>query len=282
MAVWIATDSTADLPEKLVSQYKILVTPLNVHFGEETLKDGMDIWSDEFYHRLKNDPFSPSTSQPAPGEFIRVYREVARPGDTIISIHISARLSGTIDSARIAAELLAPDYQVITVDSRSTTMGLGLITLAAARLAQTGAGVAAILAAIEAYCQAITVNFTVTDLEYLHRNGRIGKAGCYLGSLLNIKPLLTLRDGMIMPLEKIRGNFSKVVERMMADFEARLGKQPLITSVVSGNAPENAALLAQVAAARLNIIEAYPVVAGPIIGTHTGPSLVGMVAAPLL
>ncbi|HYH02157.1 MAG TPA: DegV family protein, partial [Bacillota bacterium] len=120
----------------------------------------------------------------------------------------------------------------------------------------------------------------VTSLEYLHRTGRIGKASVYLGSLLNIKPLLTLNDGVIVPLEKIRGNFQKVADRMIDDLETRFGNQPLLVSIVQGETDEIAAVLEKTAKARLHIVESIPTVAGPIIGAHTGPSLAGIVAIP--
>jgi DegV family protein with EDD domain len=281
MPIRIVTDSTADLPARLVNEYRIGVAPLNIHFGEEVLKDGVDIWSEEFYNRIKNDPLLPNTSQPSPGEFIEVYKECARPGETIISIHISSEMSGTIGAAKIAAEMLEEEYRIITVDSRSVTMGLGLIVLQAARMAKEGAVLENILAEIRRNVERIRINFTVGSLGYLQRNGRIGKAGAFLGSLLSIKPLLMVKDGVITPLEKVRGNFQKVAEQMIDDLVFRFGDQPLAVSIVHAESPENAGTLRMFAEERLQVAEAFTAVAGPIVGTHTGPSLVGIVALPL-
>lgn len=279
MAIRIVTDSTADLPPKYVREYGIGVVPLNVHFGDEVFKDGVDIWSDEFYHRLKNEPILPSTSQPSPGEFLKVYQKIAAPGDTIISIHLSSEFSGTIGSAKIAADM-AEGFAVIPVDSRSATMGLGWMVLQAARLAGTGASVSRIMETLEEIRQKMVVHFTVTSLEYLHRTGRIGKAGVYLGSLLNIKPLLTLNDGMIVPFEKIRGNIQKIADRMIDDLKSRFGDHPLLISIVQGESDEIATVLEKTAKQRLHIKELIPAVAGPIIGAHTGPSVSGIVTIP--
>jgi DegV family protein with EDD domain len=281
MPIRIVTDSTADLPGRLVDEYRIGVAPLNIHFGEEVLKDGVDIWSEEFYHRLKNDPLLPNTSQPSPGEFIEVYRKCARPGETIISIHISSAMSGTIGAAKVAAEMLEEEYRIITVDSRSATMGLGLIVLQAARMAKAGAALESILAEIRRNIECIRINFTVGSLEHLHRTGRIGKAGAFLGSLLSIKPLLMVKDGVIAPLEKIRGNFQKVAEQMIDDLVSRFDDQPLIISIVHGESHENAGILRKAAEERLQVTESFTAVAGPIVGTHTGPSLIGIVALPV-
>jgi DegV family protein with EDD domain len=281
MPIRIVTDSTADLPMQLVAEYQIGIAPLNVHFGEEVLKDGVDIWSEEFYHRLKSEPLSPNTSQPSPGEFINLYRKIAQPGDTIISIHISTAMSGTAGSAKIAAEMLGEEYRIITVDSRSATMGLGLIVLQAARMAKTGVAVEEILAEINRNIEFIQVNFTIGSLEHLQRTGRIGKANAFLGSLLSIKPLLMVKDGVITPIEKIRGNFQKVAERMIDDLVSRFGVQPLMVSVVYAESHENVGILRKIAEERLNVVESFTVVAGPIVGTHTGPSLIGIVALPV-
>jgi DegV family protein with EDD domain len=281
MPIRIVTDSTADLPARLAREYRIGVAPLNIHFGEEVLKDGVDIWSEEFYHRLKNDPLLPNTSQPSPGEFIEVYKKCARPGETIISLHISSEMSGTVGAARVAAEMLGAEYRIIIVDSRSVTMGLGLIVLQAARMAEKGAPLESILAEIRRNVESIRINFTVGSLEYLHRTGRIGKAGAFLGSLLSVKPLLMVKDGAIAPLEKIRGNFGKVAEQMIDDLVTRFGDQALIISIVHGESHENAVILRKMAEERLRVAESFTAVAGPIVGTHTGPSLIGIIALPV-
>lgn len=281
MAIRIVTDSTADLPGKYTNLYRIGVVPLNVHFGEEVFKDGVDIWSDEFYLRINNEPLLPNTSQPAPGEFIEVYRGLARPGDTVISLHLSAELSGTIGSAKVAAGMVEEEgLRVIVVDSRSAAMGLGWMAIEAARMAQTGASEAQILEQIDVMRSDCAVHFTVTNLEYLHRTGRIGKAGVLMGSLLNIKPLLTIREGAIVPLEKVRGNYQKVAERVVDDLVERFGERPLLLSVIQGENDDIASVLAQEVEARLNIAESIPVVAGPIIGTHTGPNVAGIAVLP--
>lgn len=281
MAVRIVTDSTADIPVKLVKELGIGIVPLNVHFGEEVYKDGIEIWSDEFYHRLKNEPVLPNTSQPSPGEFLKVYQEIAKPGDIIISIHISTEMSGTLGSARIAAEMLGDDYRIEFVDSRLVCMVLGLIVIRAAKMAKTGSGAAEILEAIKAWQEKISVFFTVNSLEYLSRTGRIGKATAFLGGLLNIKPLLGISDGMIVPVEKVRGNFQKIAEIMVDRFRDKYGDEPLEISIVHTELPHLADILYNLVEKRLNVKEIYTGIIGPIVGAHAGPNTIGIIGLPI-
>lgn len=280
MAVKIVTDSTADLPEKIVAQYGIGVVPLNVHFGEEVYKDGVDIWSEEFYNKLRNEPILPNTSQPAPGEFLKVYQKIAKPGDTIISIHISQLMSGTAGSAQLAAEMLGADYQIRIVDSQHVTMSLGVLVLQAAKAAQNGESADAIMAKLAKWKEEISIFFTIKSLEHLHRTGRIGKASALMGSLLNIKPVLSIEGGLIVPNEKIRGNFQKVAEVMVEKVYQRYGDQPLVVGLIHTELPDELVILERLAKNRLNILEMVTNLAGPIVGTHTGPNAIGIVALP--
>jgi DegV family protein with EDD domain len=280
MAVRIVTDSTADLPFKIAEEHNISVIPLNVHFGEEVLKDGIDIWSEEFYHRLRNEFLLPNTSQPSPGEFLEVYKKAAQPGDTIISIHISEALSGTLGSARIAAEMMGPDYRVEVVDSRTVCMALGLIAMRAARLARAGATVDDILKRIAVWKDEVKIYFTVNSLEHLQRSGRIGKASAFLGTLLNIKPVLSVMDGVVIPVEKIRGNFQKVAEQMVDLLAERFGRQPLMVSILHSDLPEAAQTIRGLAETKLQIDELVTTLVGPVVGSHAGPNTVGILALP--
>lgn len=280
MTVRIVTDSTADLPLKIISDYGISVVPLNVHFGEEVYKDGVEIWSEEFYNRLRNEPVLPNTSQPAPGEFLKAYQQIAKSGDTILSIHISMEMSGTAGSAKVAAEMMGADYRVEVIDSRFVSMALGLIVLKAARLAKEGASPEMIIQSIARWQKELSVYFTLNSLEYLNRTGRIGKASTLLGGLLNIKPLLSIVDGIIVPVERVRGNFQKVAALMVERLVARYGKEPLLVSIVHTELPESFQILQKAAAEGLEIAESHPGIVGPIVGSHAGPNTIGIIALP--
>jgi DegV family protein with EDD domain len=280
MSVKIVTDSTADVPMKLVEEYGIEVVPLNVHFGDEVFKDGVEIWSEEFYNRLRNEDVLPNTSQPAPGEFLKVYQRLAAAGFSIISIHISKEMSGTLGSAEVAAAMLGNDMKFSLVDSRNVCLGLGLIVLKAARLAKAGASFELILEKIEQWKGEAGVYFTVNSLEYLHRTGRIGKASALLGGLLNIKPVLAIDNGVIVPIEKVRGNFQRVAEEIVEAMVQRYGSQPLIVCFMHTELPELNQIMQKTAVARLNIAESFTNLVGPVIGSHGGPHTIGMAAIP--
>jgi DegV family protein with EDD domain len=280
MAVRIVTDSTADLPFNIAADNGITIIPLNVHFGEELFKDGVDIWSEEFYHRLRNEFLLPNTSQPSPGEFLEVYQKVAQPGDIIISLHISEEMSGTLGSARIAAEMVGPEYRVEVVDSRTVCMALGLLAIRAARLAKAGASANYILKQIAVWKEEVKIYFTVSSLEHLQRTGRIGKASAFLGTLLNIKPLLSVVDGVVSPVEKIRGNFQKVAQQMVDLLAERFGRQPLMVSILHSDLPETVQIVKGLAEAKLEIDELIITLVGPVVGSHAGPNTVGILALP--
>lgn len=280
MAVKIVTDSTADIPDKYIKQYGIGVVPLNIHFGEEVLKDGVDIWSDEFYHRLKNEALLPNTSQPAPGEFLEVYQAISEPGDTIISLHVSEAMSGTAGSARIAAGMLADRNRIEVIDSQYACMGLGMIVMRLAQMAIAGAELEDIVSKLSSLREKLTVYFTVNSLEYLSRTGRIGKAAALLGGLLNIKPILEIEDGVIAPVEKVRGNFQKVAVEMVGKLSEKYGDQPLELWLVHSELPELITTLQREAEKKLHIAKSYSGIIGPVVGAHAGPYTVGAIALP--
>ena len=281
MAVRIVTDSTADLPMEFISQYDIEVVPLNVHFGEEVYKDGVDIWSEEFYNKLRNEGLLPNTSQPAPGDFLKIYQKVAEPGDTIISIHISREMSGTADSAKLAAEMMGTDFQIHIVDSTHVTLSLGVLVLQAAKAAQNGESAEAILVKLDEWKKEISIFFTLKSLEFLQRTGRIGKASVLMGSLLNIKPVLSIEGGLIVPLQKVRGNFKKVAEILVEHAVERYGTQPLCLGIIHTESTEDLGVLESLVKKNLNIKEMVTNLAGPVVGTHVGPNAVGIVALPI-
>ncbi|HBF36887.1 MAG TPA: hypothetical protein DDW50_06160 [Firmicutes bacterium] len=281
MAVKIMTDSSADLPQKWVREYDITIVPLNVHLGEEIFKDGLEIWSDEFYNHLRFEAVLPNTSEASSDEFLKIYQDIASPEDTIIGIFISQKLSRTIDSATSGAKMLKNGPRVEIIDSEYVSMALGLIVIKAARMAKTNATPTEIIDAIHDWQKKIAIYFTLGSLESLYRTDRIGKASTMLGSLLNIKPILSIESGVVVPAEKAHGNFQKVAAIMVEKLVQQFGKTPLMVCVLHTEIPEVAQILQRTAEENLNIAESYPSIVGPIVGTHAGPNTVGIVAIPL-
>jgi len=270
------TDSTAYLPEETVRRHDIRVVPLYVHFGETAFREGVDLSNGEFFDRLKAAPVLPTTSQPSAGEFQEVFKELADQGHEIITLTISSKLSGTWNSAMAAKEML-PGAGISVIDSLSTSVGLQLMVEAALRAASEGATRGDIEDQIEQIKAKIEVLFVVDTLEYLAKGGRIGNAKAFLGTLLKVKPILILQDGAIEPCEQVRSK-RKALLRMLDLVEEHLGGQGPQARVAITNAlvPEEAQSLGQELADRLSCPEPSIADIGPVIGTHTGPGVIGV------
>ncbi len=275
----IVTDSSAYLPAELIQQYDIRIVPLKVLFGEKVYREGIDLDHQEFYRLLAEAETLPTTSQPSAGEFFDLYSELSQEGHEIISIHIGSKLSGTISSAQSAKEML-PEASITIIDSASTAMGLGLMVLAAARAAAEGQTVAEIVSTVEKMIPAMNVVFVVDTLEYLQKGGRIGGAAALVGTLLKVKPILCLKEGRVEPLDKVRTK-RKALARLLEVVEERVGPgTPVQVAILHAQVPDEARELEQEVRARFNCTACYFTEVGPVIGTHTGPGVVGLVACP--
>jgi DegV family protein with EDD domain len=204
MTVKIVTDSTADLPDELVKELGIAVVPVYVRFGEEVLRDRVDISEDEFYERLTHDPVHPNTTQPTPQDFVDVYQKLAKEADGIVSIHLTTKLSGTYNSALMAKDMLKGGCPVEVVDAETLSMALGLVVIAAATAAKAGKSMDKIVEGVKQAVPKMHLLFLLDTLEYLKKGGRIGKAKALLGSVLNLKPMITVKDGELVPAGQAR------------------------------------------------------------------------------
>lgn len=271
--ITIVTDSTADIPRRVREQYGIEMVPLKVLFGQETYLDGVTISNAQFYERLIASSELPKSSQPSPMEFAETYERILkkRPGSTIISIHIASVLSGTSQSAQIGTSLLEEPADITVIDSKSVSYGLGMLVVKAAEMAATGASKADIIAAIEAIQNDMKMYFLVDTLEYLQKGGRIGKAAALFGSILNIKPILTLDGvGEVSAIDKVRGT-KKAMQRIVDLFKAEFGDDPLDMTVGWTHKPELALELAGLAQGQLNVRNIRQTDIGSVIGVHAGP-----------
>lgn len=273
--VAIVTDSTAYIPQDLVDKYDIRVAPQVLIWGEETLLDGVDIQPQEFYTRLQKDSVHPSTSQVTPGKFKEIFEELLDEDKEIIAILLSEKLSGTIDSAEQAIEFF-PDAPIEIVDSETTAMAMGFIVLAVARAIEEGATLAECKALAKKAVPHTGVVFAVDTLEFLHRGGRIGSGSRFLGTALNIKPILEVEDGRVEAVERIRTR-KKSLNRMVELIEEKVGnRQPVRLAALHANAKEDARLVLEQASQRLNPVETIYSEVSPVVGTHAGPGTVGL------
>lgn len=271
----IVTDSTACIPDDLVQEYQIRVAPQVLIWGEETYEDGIDIQPTEFYNRLSNASQMPSTSQATIASFKEIYTELYKDGYDIISILISSKLSGTVDSALQAKEFV-PDARVEIIDSYTTAMAMGYQVLAAARARDKGMSYEECVSLAKTAASHVGVVFAVDTLEFLHRGGRIGGASRFLGTALNIKPILEVVGGKVEAIERVRTR-KKSLLRVLELIENRIGgREPVRLATLHAKAPDEAKELLEMAKQRFNAIEVTFTEVTPVIGTHAGPGTVGL------
>lgn len=275
--VAIVTDSTAYLPPETYADLPMHILPLQLIWGDELFRDGVDIKPDEFYRKLESSDITPTTSQPSPKVFQDKYQELLDQGYEILSIHISTGLSGTVNSAEQAKNLLKSD-KIEVVDSQVTGMALGFMALFTARAAKNGASLAECKAMAESMVPDAGAVFAVSTLEYLHKGGRIGSASAFLGTALQLKPILWLNNGKIEAKEKIR-TFNKALDRMVNLMVEIAGGRKVAVGIVHADAEEAGAKILQRTVEAIGadkVPEQVLTAVSPVIGTHTGPGTVGI------
>lgn len=276
--IHLVTDSTAYLPAEVIREHDIRIVPLRVNMEGASLREGQDIDNAEFFRRLRTAKTLPTTSQPPAGEFAAVYRELGQDGGSIVSIHISGNLSGTVAAAEAARRML-PELDIHILDSRITCLGLGFVVWEAAKARAAGRPLADVLARAEEVIQNITAFFMVDDLNYLHKGGRIGAAQAFLGSLLAVKPILAMKkaEGIISVHDKVRTK-KKALERLVElTAQACAGQEKVTASVLDADDKETRRELEGQLAAALPHAELIPSEFGPVIGTHVGPGAQGII-----
>lgn len=272
--IHIVTDSDANLPPDLIDGLGIRVVPIHLVFGDEVLREGVEITSEEAYRRMGSGAL-PTTSQPPVGEFLAVYEAIRRedPAGPILSLHISGTLSGTVGSAQQAAAMVEG---VTVFDTRSASLGQGLMVREAARMAGEGRPLAAILRCVEDMRDQMQIYFVLETLDHLARSGRIGRAAHLVGNLLDIRPILTMQEGVVVPHSRHR-TYPRARREMRRLVEARADPGPrLQIGVVHAGAAEAARRMADALDAALDPGVLLFSEIGPGIGVHLGPGAVGV------
>jgi DegV family protein with EDD domain len=275
--VAILTDSTAYIPTEYLKAEQVSTVPLNVIWEEKVFEDGVDITPETFYEKLKTAKKMPTTSQVSAGRMQEKFQELLDQGFDVLGIFISSTLSGTVQSAEQARELIEKDRERIAiVDSQTTTMAMGFQVLAAARAASQGLPLAECLEIAEQARKHTGVYFVVDTLEFLHRGGRIGGAQRFLGTALNMKPILHINNGKIEALQRVRTK-GKAVDRLIELVEEQCaGKGKTQVAAPNANATEEARLVLEKIAQRLDVSESMVTQLSPVIGTHVGPGTVAL------
>jgi DegV family protein with EDD domain len=278
MMIHLVTDTTAYLPSLITDSWPIHTVSLKINVDNEAI-DEDKVAPEVFYQRLVDVKTAPSTSQPAPGEFMTLYEELTQDGDEVLSIHISEGLSGTPLVAQMAAREVAPD-RITVVDSQATTCILTLMVEAAAQALADGASRAEAAAMVEEIRARFGSAFLVEDLEYLRKGGRINGAAKFLGAMLNVRPILYLREGKIEPLGLARTR-KRGLRQLIKEVEKQVGDKPVRAAVTHIQRPDEAAALTEQIETALNCVEVFTNETGPVIGSHVGPGFIGFSAYPV-
>ena len=270
MTVKVVTDSTADLPLKLAEELGITVVPVYLRFGQKVYRDRVEITEDEFYRQLINNPTHPSTSQPSPQDFVDVYKKLAKDADGIISIHVSAKLSGTCNSALQGKESAGKLCPIEIIDSQVVTMGLGHLAVATAKMARSGKSLPEIVKEVKQMIPRIRVLGLLDTLKYLALGGRIGRVQALVGSILNVKPMLTVKDGVLAPTGRVRSRArgmdilydfvenTPAIQDLAVVYNTALEEAQAFIKRLGPLFPEEKITLARL---------------GPALGVHTGPGI---------
>ena len=271
MTVKIVTDSTADLPPEIVEEYDITVVPLYVLFGEDMYRDGVDISKDEFFKRLVEDPVHPSTTQPTPQDFVEIYKKLEPAPDGILSIHIARSMSGTCNSADQAVQLLGKESSIEVIDTLNVSMGLGMSVIAAAESARAGKSLQEIKNELNEIIPNTRLLVLFDTLKYLAKGGRIGKAKSMVGAVLNVKPLLVLKDGEFSPFGQVRSR-SKGIDQLVE--YAKQASDIKDLTVINSTTPDDAKTLA----GRMDFYKGNvrSTRIGAVVGVHGGPGAIGV------
>jgi len=273
MVVKIVTDSASDVPPPLVEELGITVVPVYLRFGDEVYRDRIDISEDEFYDRLVHDPVHPSTTQPTPQDFADTYQELSKEADGIVSIHISSILSGTYNSAVQGKKLVENGCPIEVIDSQTVSIANGLIAMEAAKIAMSGKNLQQVTAEVKQLIPNVHLLILFDTLKYLAKGGRIGKAKALLGSVLNVKPLLTIKDGELVPVGQVRTR-SMGIEKLVDFTRNSVDIQDL--SILHSTTPDDAQMLAERIGTIFPQERMTPARIGPGIGVHAGPGLLAI------
>lgn len=283
-SIALVTDSTADISQEVRDKLDIAMVPLKVSFGEETFLDNITLQPSQFYQKLISfNEGLPKTSTPSPADFYEVFKRLTDEGRSVISVHLSSSLSGTYQAALIAQSMLEGEGDVTVIDSKSASYGYGNLVVAAAEMAQRGASKEEIIEEVHRLRREMQLYFMVDTLEYLQKGGRIGKASAVLGSLLNIKPILSIDDeGSIFPVEKVRGTkraMARITEMVATHFQ---GAPVDVTVAVTPGYTSGVAEMTEMLKNQLNIKRYLETEIGPVVGTHAGPGTIGLFVTPAL
>jgi DegV family protein with EDD domain len=276
----IVTDSTADFPTGWGKEYDIDVIPINIQFGEKTYLQNIDLDSEGFYKLVDETKRIPKTSQPSPHQFMEFYKKIAQKGDTILSLHVTSKLSGTYASAVAAAEELKNVFRVVPFDSAGGSLGLGLMCREARKMDRAGNSVEQIVKYLEGMRERIRIILTLDKLEYAHMSGRVGALSAALASVLNVKPIAVLKNGLVEVVEKVRTR-KVALDRIIEMAVEEVGNQPIYLGIVHARDIASGNALMEEAKKRFNIKDIILTELAISLAANFGPGTVGLILYPV-
>ena len=276
----IVTDGAVDMPQGWEKEYDIHVLPLWVRFGERVYTQGIDIGPENFYSLVRENRAIPKTSLPSPQQVVDFYRKIASKGDNILSVHLASKLSGTFSVIQIAAQELADEINIVPFDSGAGSAAMGWMCREARLLERSGAAMSEIVQRLEKFREQLTLIFTVDNLEFAQLSGRVNSLQSAVSSVLRIKPVIMLRDGLLYAGEKVRTR-RRALERLLDCVRERVGTRKILLAVVHAADPETAQLIVEKAKTLFNIKELIVTELSIPVAAHLGPGTVGIVAIPV-
>jgi DegV family protein with EDD domain len=278
--IHIVTDGSVDMPDDWANKFSIHVLPLMVRFGEKIYTSGVDIHPGNFYQLVRQNRNIPKTSLPSPGEIADFYRSIARKGEEILSIHLSSKLSGTFAAVQLAAREVEKEFRVVTFDSFAGSAALGFMCREASILQQSGSSMQGIINKLNQIKNHMIVVFTLDTLEFAHMNGRVSPIQSLVGSLLRIKPIIILRDGLLEMGDKVRTR-SKSLQNVMDQVKTRIGQIPVNIAVVHAGEIDTAIMMLEKVKKEFNYKEAVITDLSIPVAANLGPGTIGIIAYPV-
>lgn len=276
----IVMDGAGDLPREWIKEYQIDVIPINIHFGEQAYLQGIDLSNDGFYELAEQGSGIPQTSQPSPAQFIEFYRRIAQKGDTILSVHVTSKLSGTFESALLAARQLAEEFVIVPFDSASGSAAMGYMCREARLLARQGAPLEKIRTRLDFISRQVEIILTLDRLEYARRSGRVKALQAALASLLDVKPVVVLRHGILHMADRVRTRH-RALEHVVETMRQRMEGRPVNVAVVHARDPQAAEWLAERVSQALPVCELIRTDLSIAVAANLGPGTVGVIAYPV-
>jgi DegV family protein with EDD domain len=276
----IVMDGAGDLPPDWIEAYAINIIPINIQFGERTFLQGIDLSNADFYRMADESRIIPQTSQPSPRQFVEFYKQIAEPGDTILSVHVTSKLSGTLDSAELAAREVRDIYRVIPFDSASGSAAMGYMCREARVMDRKKASIEVIIQRLDFIRSNITILLALNTLEYARRSGRVKALQAALASLLNVKPIVALKDGILDMDDRVRTR-RRALEFVVEAVYQRVMNRPVNAAVVQAEDPEAGELLMDQVRSKLDCKDLIMTDLSISVAANLGPGTVGVVAYPI-